>query len=93
MNKVIGKRLFSTNGDKPVSVPEYGPTIVDRLIAFIENELAESGDRVFIMEAENLGFKSPHNKKVRLLSEVIPTARRIASVLVNNFNLSIGRCF
>ena len=90
MNKIIGKKLFSTLGE-PQDIPEGSDTLIERLCKLIEAELSSTGDRIVLVEADNPGFESPHGTKSRSLSEIIPAARRIATALVKKCKLEIGK--
>lgn len=91
MGEVRGTRLYSWDKSTPAIPAEDGKSMVDIVVSLVEAELANSGDRVLIEEAENPGFESPHRHQKRMLSEVLPLAKQIATALADKCGLKPGR--
>ena len=90
MGELIGTRLYSWDKSTPAIPAEDGRSMVEIIVSLIEAELAKTGDRVLIEEAENPGYESPHRYHRRMLSEVLPWARRIGTALVDKCGIKPG---
>ena len=90
MGEIIGTRLYSWDKSNPEIPAEDDRSMVEIIIKLIGDELSKTGDRVLIEEAENPGFESPHRYHKRMLSEVLPWARRIGKALVDKCGIKPG---